>query len=163
MKKILCLMACIFMISCGKNSVSAFADTGGLAEEICRKSGWNMNNVYRETVDESFAFAFGISADEFDERVEYAVCLRETVDSKGRVLYVFEADEASDAIWLGQKIYAAYEFAPCDVAEKMTVAVSGKYVMLFKSDSAETESAAQSFRSLTGGALRFKKERNNHA
>lgn len=163
MKKILCLIACVFMISCGKNSVPAFADTGGLAEEICRKAGWDMNGIYRETVNESFAFAFGISADEFDERVEHAVCVRETVDSKGRELYVFEADEASDALWLGQKIYASYEFAPCDAAEKMTVAVSGKYVMLFKSDSAETENAAQSFRSLAGGALRFKKDRSNHA
>jgi hypothetical protein len=162
MKKIFCLMACMFMISCGRNSVPAFADMGDLAEEICRNAGWEMNGVYREAVDESCAFAFGISADEFDERVEYAICLRETVDSKGRALYVFEADEASDALWLGQKIYASYEFAPCDAAEKMTVAVSGKYVMLFKSDSVETESAAQSFRSLAGGALRFKKERSNN-
>ena len=163
MKKILCLLACIFLISCGKNSVPAFADMGNLAEAICQNAGWDMSGVYRENVDENFAFAFGISADQFDERVENAVCLRETVDNKGRALYVFEADEASDALWLGQKIYASYEFAPCDAAEKMTVAVSGKYVMLFKSDSTETERAAQSFRTLAGGALRFKKERDNHA
>ncbi len=163
MKKILWLLLAMFLFSCGKNAVSAFADTGNLAEEIYKKAGLDMNGVYRETLDENFAFAFGISSEEFDDRVEHAVCFRETVDTKGRALYVFEADEAGDALWLAQKIYGSYEFAPCDVAEKMTVACSGKFVMLFKSDAAEVDSAAQIFRSLSGGALRFKKDISNPA
>ena len=77
--------------------------------------------------------------------------------------FIFEADEENDALWLAQKIYDSYEFAPCDAAEKMTVASAGKYVMLFKSDGAEVDSASQIFRSFAGGALRFKKERANHA
>ncbi len=158
-KMLLFLFFGIFMISCGNRSVSA--DMGNLAEEIYRKAGWNLGGAYAEEVDESFAFAFGISADEFDDRVENAVCLRETVDSKGRALYVFEAEGENDALWLAGKIYGSYEFAPCDAAEKMTVASAGKYVMLFKSDFAEVESAAQSFRSLAGGSLRFKKDRTN--
>ena len=158
MKKILWLLLAVFLISCGKNAVSAFADTGNLAEEIYKKSGLDMGGVYRETIDENFAFAFGISSEEFDERVEHAVCFRETVDTKGRALYVFEADEENDALWLAQKIHASYEFAPCDAAEKMTVACSGKFVILFKSDASEVDKAAQIFRTLSGGALRFKKD-----
>ena len=162
-KMILLFVACIFMISFGKAFVFASADTGTLAEEICRKSGWNMSGVYCETVDKTFAFAFGISAKEFDERVEKAVCVRETVDTKGRELCIFETGEENDAIWLGEKIYASYEFAPCDVAEKMAIAVSGKYLMLFKSCAAEAESSVQTFRSLVGGTVRYKKELNHHA
>ena len=162
-KMILLFVACIFMISCGKAFVFASADMGDLAENICRKTGWDMNGIYRENVDKTFAFAFGISAKEFEERVELALCLRETVDTKGRAIYVFEADEENDALWLGEKIYAAYEFAPCDLAEKMTIAVSGKYLMLFKSNTAEAEKSVEVFRSLVGGTIRYKKELNHHA
>ena len=162
-KMILLLIACVFMMSCGRAFVFASADTGRLAEEIGRKSGWNMSGIYCENVDQTFAFAFGISVKEFDERVEKAVCLRETVETKGRALYVFEADEANDALWLGEKIYASYEFAPCDVAEKMMIAVSGKYLMLFKSCASEAENAVQVFRTLIGGTIRYKKELNHRA
>ena len=155
-------LAFVFMISLGKASVSASSDMGELAEDICRKAGWEMSGVYSEAVDKTNAFAFGIAAKEFEDRVETAVCLREIVDSKGRALYVFEADEEGDALWLGQKIYASYEFAPCDVAEKMVIAVSGNYLMLFKSQASEAESAVQVFRSFSGGTIRYKKELNNH-
>ena len=161
MKKLLFILLCIFTVSCGKNEVPAFANMGNLAEEIYRTAGMDMSGVYRESFDEAYAFAFGISAEDFDERVENAVCFRETVDTKGRTLYVLEAEDANDALWLAQKIYASYEFAPCDAAEKMAGACAGKYVMLFKSDAAEVDMAAQSFRTLAGGALRFKQEREN--
>ena len=156
-------LAFVFMISFGKTSVFASSDMGKLAEDICRKAGWEMHGVYSEALDKTAAFAFGVSAKEFEDRVEEAVCLRETVDSKGRALYVFEADEEADALWLGQKIYTSYEFAPCDVAEKMIIAVSGKYLMLFKSNASEAEYAVQTFRAFAGGAIRYKKELNNHA
>lgn len=164
MKKMMVFfLACVFMISFGKTSVSASWDMGALAEDICRKAGWEMNGVYSEAVDKTEAFAFGISTKEFENRVETALCLREIVDSKGRALYVFEADGENDALWLGQKIYTSYEFAPCDAAEKMIIAVSGKYLMLFKSNASEAESAVQTFRSFAGGTIRYKKELNNHA
>ena len=97
-------LAFVFMISLGKASVSASSDMGELAEDICRKAGWEMSGVYSEAVDKTNAFAFGIAAKEFEDRVETAVCLRESVDSKGRALYVFEADE----------IHIEPEFFGCD-------------------------------------------------
>lgn len=164
MKKIICMMMIgLFLVSCGEKSVPAFADMGSLADEICRGAGLDRDSVYREEVEEDSAFAFGISEEEFDRRVENAVCLREIVDSKGRALYVFEAESENDAAWLAQKLYASYEFAPCDAAEKMTVACAGKYVMLFKSSAAEIESAVSSFRALLGGTLRFRKDMDNRA
>ena len=164
MKKIICMMMIgLFLVSCGEKSVPAFADMGSLADAICRGAGMDRDSVYREEVDDDSAFAFGITEEEFDSRVENAVCLREIVDSKGRALYVFEAENENDSAWLAQKLYASYEFAPCDAAEKMTVACAGKYVMLFKSSAAEIESAVESFRALSGGALRFRKDMENHA
>ena len=164
MKKIICMMMIgLFLVSCGEKSVPAFADMGSLADAICRGAGMDRDSVYREEVDGDSAFTFGITEEEFDRRVENAVCLREIDDSKGRALYVFEAESENDSAWLAQKLYASYEFAPCDAAEKMTVACAGKYVMLFKSSAAEIESAVESFRALSGGALRFRKDMDNRA
>ena len=164
MKKLICMIFIgVFLVSCGESSVTAFSDMGGLADEICRAMGLDMSGVYREEVEDDSAFVFGMTEDEFDRRVENAVCLRELVDSKGRVLYVFEAESENDAAWLAQKLYGSYEFAPCDAAEKMTVACAGKYVMLFKSSASEIENAVSGFRALLGGTLRFRKDMENHA
>ena len=162
-KMIVMLMLGLCFSSCGNKAVAAFADMNGLAGEIYRGAGFDTSGIYAEEVDDDSAFAFGIAEEEFDRRVENAVCLRQTVDSKGRELYVFEAESASDALWLASTLYKAYEFAPCDAAEKMTVACAGKYVMLFKSASAEIESAVESFRALSGGALRFRKDLDNRS
>lgn len=162
MKKLIFLILLgICLISCGEKSVSAFADMGDLADGICRAAGLDMNGIYREEVDDDAAFAFGMTEEEFDSRVENAICLRDTVDSKGRELYVFEAENEADSLWLVQKLYASYEFAPCDVAEKMTVACAGKYVILFKSAASEVDSAVDGFRTLSGGALRYRKDMDN--
>ena len=151
----------LFLTSCGEKDVAVFADTNGLAAEIYRGAGLDASGIYTEEVDDDCAFAFGISEEEFDKRVENAVCVRQTVDSKGRELYVFEAESVSDALWLANVLYDSYEFAPCDVAEKMTVACVGQYVMLFKSASAEIDGVVDCFRMLSGGALRYRKDMDN--
>ena len=151
----------ICLISCGEKDVPAFADMGGFADEIYRNAGLDTSGVYLEEVDEDAAFLFGIAEEEFDRRVENAVCMRDVVDSKGRELYVFEAEKEADALWIAEQLYASYEFAPCDAAEKMTVACAGKYVMLFKSSAAEVDGAVSGFRSLTGGAIRYRKDMDN--
>ena len=151
----------LFLTSCGEKDVAVFADTNGLAAEIYRGAGLDASGIYTEEVDDDSAFAFGIAEEEFDKRVENAVCVRQTVDSKGRELYVFEAESASDALWLANALYDSYEFAPCDVAEKMTVACASKYVMLFKSSSAEIDRTVESFRTISGGALRYRKDMDN--
>jgi hypothetical protein len=162
MKKLIFMVILgICLISCEEKTVPAFADMGSLADGIFRAAGMDMNGIYREEVDDDVAFAFGMTEEEFDSRVENAVCLRDTVDSKGRELYVFEAENEDDSVWLAQKLYESYEFAPCDVAEKMTVACAGKYVILFKSSASEVDSAIDSFRTLSGGALRYRKDMDN--
>ena len=162
MKKLLFIIIVgLFLTSCGEKDIVVFADTNGLASEIYRGAGLDASGIYTEEVDDDCAFAFGISEEEFDKRVENAVCVRQTVDSKGRELYVFEAESSSDALWLANALYDSYEFAPCDVAEKMTVACAGKYVMLFKSASAEIDGVVDCFRGLSGGALRYRKDMDN--
>ena len=162
MKKwIYLIVLALCMTSCAKKDIAAFADMNGLAGEIYRRAGFDASGIYAEEVDDDSAFVFGIAEEEFDKRVENAVCVRQTVDSKGRELYVFEAESASDALWLAGALYDSYEFAPCDVAEKMTIACAGKRVMLFKSASAEIDGAVESFRVLSGGALRYRKDMDN--
>jgi len=160
-KLILLLLVGICLISCKQKDAPVLADVVTFADEIYRKAGLDVSGVYREELDDDRAFGFGISEEDFDSRVENAVCLRQTVDSKGRELCVFEAESEADALWLAQRIYGSYEFAPCDAAEKMTVACAGRRVMLFKSSASETESAVGSFRTLSGGALRFRKDMDN--
>ena len=162
MRKLLSILFLgICLISCGEKDVSAFADMGGFADQIYRNAGLDTSGIYLEEVDEDIAFMFGIVEEEFDRRVENAVCVRDVVDSKGRELYVFETEKEADALWVAEQLYASYEFAPCDAAEKMTVACAGKYVMLFKSSAAEVDSAISGFRSLTGGAIRYRKDIDN--
>ena len=160
-KLIFMLILGLCLTSCGEKDVAAFADVSSLADDIYRGAGLGTGGVYREEVDDDTAFVFGMTEEEFDKRVENAVCLRDTVDSKGRELYVFEAESENDALWLAQKLYASYEFAPCDAAEKMAVACAGRHVILFKSAAAEIDGAVDGFRALTGGALRFRKDMDN--
>ena len=162
MRKLLSMLFLgICLISCGEKDVSAFADMGGFADQIYRNAGLDTSGIYLEEVDEDIAFMFGIVEEEFDRRVENAVCVRDVVDSKGRELYVFETEKEADALWVAEQLYASYEFAPCDVAEKMTVACAGKYVMLFKSTVSEIDDVVDCFRTLSGGALRYRKDMDN--
>lgn len=164
MKKLIFMIVLgLCLTSCSEKDIAAFADMNGLAGEIYRGAGFDASGIYAEEVDDDAAFVFGITEEEFDKRVENAVCIRQTVDSKGRELYVFEAESASDALWLANALYGSYEFAPCDAAEKMTVACAGKHVMLFKSASSEIDGAVESFRSLSGGALRFRKDMDHRS
>ena len=164
MKKILLVFTiCLSFLlsSCGETVMSAFAEAEDRASSIYRQAGISMQNVYSEEIEDNFAFAFGIGREEFDEYVEDAVCLRQAVDSKGQTLYVFETEAEKDALWLAEHIYAGYEWAPCDPSEKLVIASSGKYVMLFKSGVKEADQVLESFRSLMGGTLRFRKDLHN--
>ncbi|MBQ7309733.1 MAG: hypothetical protein IJW87_06090 [Clostridia bacterium] len=164
MKKIvLCCFAVLLPLfaSCGEKTIPVYADVEDFAASLYARAGIEKSGIYREELEESSAFAFGLSRDEFDEYVDHAVCYRQLVDNKGQTLYLFETEAAGDSLSLAQKIYAKYEFPPCDAAEKMTVACSGRYVMLFKSTASEVDAAAEGFRTLSGGALRFRKDKNN--
>ncbi len=163
MKKIwMIVLLCFVLSSCGMNTaVPAFSDTNDLASELYIRSGLKTNNVYSEEVEDSLAFAFGISAEEFNEFVDSAVCYRQTVDSSGQTLYVFEMESEKDAAWFADKAYRCYDWAPCDVSEKISIASAGKYVILFKSSAKEVDKVLETFRTLSGGSLRFHKDLYN--
>ena len=156
------LLLTLFLTACGEKSVAVFSDTEDLAAAIYDRAGLEKNGVYCEDVEEDSAFAFGISKGDFDEYVDSALCYRQAVDRKGQTLYLFETESDRSSVQLAEKIYQGYEFPPCDAAEKMTVACSGKYVMLFKSSVTEVDAAVEGFRSASGGALRFRKDKNNY-
>ncbi len=163
MKKLSILLFLIcFLPSCGEKSVPVFADAQNLASAIYDRAGLEKDGIYCEEVEEDLAFAFGISKGDFDEYVDNALCYRQAVDDKGQTLYLFETESDRDSVSLAGKIYQGYEFPPCDAAEKMTVACAGKYVMLFKSDVSEVDAAVEGFRSASGGALRFRKDKDNN-
>lgn len=163
MKKIsILLLLTLFLTACGEKSIPVFSDTEDLAAAIYDRAGIEKNGVYCEEVENDLAFAFGISQGDFDEYVDSALCYRQAVDRKGQTLYLFETESDRDSVTLADKLYQGYEFPPCDAAEKMTVACAGNYVMLFKSNISEVEAAVEGFRSASGGALRFRKDKNNH-
>jgi hypothetical protein len=155
------LVLSLLLVSCSEESVPVWSDAEDLASAIYSRAGLEKSGVYAEEIEEDIAFAFGMQKEEFDAYVDHAVCYRQAVDRKGQTLYLFETEEGKDAVKLAEKLYGGYEFAPCDPAEKMTVACAGRYVMLFKSTRVEVDSALEGFRSLSGGALRFRKDMEN--
>ena len=164
MKKIgiaVILLISLMLVSCTQETLAVFADMEDLASTIYARAGLDKTGVYTEELDDDLAFAFGMGKEEFDDYVEKAICYRQAVDTKGQTLYLFETEADRNTVTLANKIYSNYEFAPCDPAEKMTVACSGKYVILFKSTATEVDAALESFRALSGGALRFRKDKNN--
>ncbi|MBQ8496157.1 MAG: hypothetical protein IJ489_01715 [Clostridia bacterium] len=165
MKKIgliVILLMSLVLTSCSEQTLAVFADMEDLASTIYARAGLEKSGVYTEELDDDIAFAFGMGREEFDDYVEKAICYRQAVDTKGQTLYVFETEADKNSVTLAGKLYDGYEFAPCDPAEKMTVACSGKYVILFKSTAAEVDAAVESFRALSGGALRFRKDMEHH-
>ena len=164
MKKIgiaVILLISLMLVSCTQETLAVFADMEDLASTIYARAGLDKTGVYTEELDDDLAFAFGMGKEEFDDYVEKAICYRQAVDTKGQTLYLFETGADRNTVTLANKIYSNYEFTPCDPAEKMTVACSGKYVILFKSTATEVDAALESFRALSGGALRFRKDKNN--
>ena len=164
MKKIgtiLLLLFSVLLTACSEKTIAVYADAEDLASEIYARAGLEKSGVYTEELHEDTAFAFGMKREEFDGYVDKAICYRQAVDTKGQALYLFETEDDKNSVALAEKIYGGYEFVPCDPAEKMTVACSGKYVMLFKSTADETDAALEAFRALSGGALRFRKDKNN--
>ncbi len=164
MKKIsiaILLLLSLALTACSEKTLAVYADTEDLASAIYARAGLEKAGVYTEELHEDIAFAFGMKREEFDDFVEKAICYRQAVDTKGQTLYVFETEDDKNSVTLANKIYGGYEFVPCDPAEKMTVASSGEYVILFKSTAAEVDAAIDAFRALSGGALRFRKDKNN--
>ena len=155
------LQAMFFCVSCSEATIPVFADAESFAASLYSRAGLDKNGLYCEEMDESLAFVFGLNKEEFDQWVDHALCYRQMVDEKGQTLYLFETEDGQDSATFAKKIYEGYEFAPCDPSEKMAVVCSGKYVMLFKSTQAEVDAAVDGFRSLSGGALRFKKDQDH--
>lgn len=151
-------LAAWMLSSCSKTAIPTFSDTKSLANAIYEESGFDMSAVYAEDFKSTSAFAFGISMTDYENAAKNGVVLRPSIDDKGQTLYVFEMKSAADARRLAEKISKGYEWAPCDNAEKLTIACAEEYLMLFKSTKEEVEDAVTSFRRLSGGGLAFRKD-----
>ncbi len=164
MRKRLFVYICILvgsLVACGKKSVPVFADAQALADSLYEKARLETDAIYTEDVEDTEAYLFGVTVADFDEMVDDAVCCRKLVDSNGQMLYVFDMESETDARTFANVFFEHYEFAPCDVAEKMTVISAGNYVIFFKSDVGEVDAAAEAFRALMDGRIDFQKEQFN--
>lgn len=164
MRKRLFVYICILvgsLVSCGKRSVPVFADADVLARSLYEKAGFETDAIYAEEVEDTDAFLFGVTVSDFDEMVDDAVCYRKLVDSNGQMMYLFDMESEDQAISFAKAFFEHYEFAPCDVAEKMTVISAGHYVIFFKSDAHEVDTAVEAFRALMDGRIDFQKEQFN--
>ncbi len=149
--------------ACARRSETVYADAGGLALSLYEEAGFSTDAIYGEQVVPTDAHLFGVTVTAFDEMVEDAVCWRKTVDSDGQLLYAMKMRSEKDARALAQCFYEHYEFAPCDAAQKLAVACSGDYFIVFKSSLGEVDAAVEAFRSLMDGRLRFERELYNRA
>lgn len=149
------------LASCGKRSVPEFESADSLAKGLYAEAGIELDEVYGETLEAGSAYLVGLSADEYEQKVEDAVVYRRMVDSDGQTLYAFRMKTEKTAADFAEDFYDGYEWAACDNAEKLVVACSGPWVIGFKSSAEEADMALRSFRTLSGGALSYYKEQMN--
>lgn len=152
-----CLLAAS-LVACGKRGVPVYTDADTLARSLYANAELGMDTIYAEELAGVDAFRFGVTIADFENAVEDAVCFRKTVDTNGQMLYALKMRSEEDAELMAKTFFAHYEFAPCDVAEKMAVVSAGNYVICFKSDMGEVDAAVESFRTLMNGNLGFEKE-----
>ncbi len=140
-----------------------YPDADTLARSLYAEAGFETENILAEGVKDTDAYLFGVSITDFDNMVEDVICYRKMVDTNGQLLYALKLRSSEDAERLAARFFAHYDFVPCDVAEKMAIASAGNYVIFFKSDSAEVDTAVEAFHSLMAGYVRFEKEMLNRA
>ena len=155
---ILMLMLAACLSGCAARSIPAYADASALAGSLYENAGLSSDALYAESLERVDAFRFGVTITDFDNMVEDAVCYRKTVDQNGQMLYALKMRSKEDSDAFAKAFYAHYEFAPCDVAEKMAIVSAGEYVIFFKSDVGEVDAAVEAFRTLMNGHLDFEKE-----
>ena len=158
----LCLICIVLLAaSCGKNAAPLFAgveDAKSLAAALYSHAGLETNGMFTEVIDRDSAYVFGMSGAEFDKLVKSAVVCRRAVDASGQTLYVLEMDTADAAALWAENFYNDYEWAACDNAEKLTVACAGKYLVAFKSNAGEVRVMDESFRTLSGNRVLYRRE-----
>jgi hypothetical protein len=147
--------------ACAKRSVPVFADAGELAGALYGEASLDTDAIYCERLKDTDSYLFGMTVTAFGDAVEDAVCWRKTIDSDGELLYALKLRSEEDARALAKCFYEHYEFAPCDAAQKLAVAASGDYVIVFKSALGEVDAAVEAFRTLMNGGLRYEKEMYN--
>ena len=168
LKKVVCallspLLLAAGLTSCGKHAMPVFENADSLAREIYSGAGFEMSEVYKETLGAGSAYLVRLSSEEYEQMIEDAVVYRKMVDSDGQALYVFQMKTEKASADFARRYYDDYEWAACDNAEKLVVACAGPWVIGFKSSAEEADTALQSFRALSGGALSYYKEQSNRS
>ncbi len=151
------------LAACAKRSMPIYADADTLARSIYTEAGFETDAVFTQNLENTDAYLFGMTVADFENQVEDAICYRKLVDSNGQMLYALKLRSAEDASALAAAFFSHYDFAPCDVAEKMAIAAAGEYVIFFKSDMGEVDAAVEAFHKLMGGVIGFEKQRMNRA
>lgn len=148
----------VVFVSCGRTAAPEYESADMLADKLYTEADLNRDGVYAEHLDSSSAYIFGLSITDFNKTVKNAVVYRRSIDSDGQTLYALEMNTQDAAALLAEDYYNHYEWAACDNSEKLVVACAGRYVLLFKSNSAEADAALEGFRKLSGGRLLYHRE-----
>ncbi|MBQ9748907.1 MAG: hypothetical protein IJV98_09000 [Clostridia bacterium] len=146
------------LVACTKRSVPVYADAGELARSVYEAASFDTEAIYGTSVRATDAYLFGVTVSDFERMVEDAVCWRRTVDSDGEMLYALKTRSEKDARTLARSFLSQYEFAPCDAAQKLAVAATGTYLIVFKSSIGEVDAAVEAFCSVMDGHLLFERE-----
>ncbi len=150
------------LCACAKRERPVFADAETLARSVYAGASISEEGVYTEPIGGDRSYLLSLSDGEFSEMVSDAVCLRNFVDEKGRMLYAVCLQDGVEGEAVARAFFTHYDFAPCDPSEKMTVLAAGEYLVFFKSSAEEVEAAEDAFRRLMG-SVDYESEKDNRS
>ncbi len=156
----------VFVVSltaCARREQIVFADADALADAIYEKAALSHETLYQEALGAEQAYLFGMERAEFEGGVTEAICCRKSIDDNGQLIYVLKLSDPRETVRLCSRLFARYDFVPCDPAEQMAVLGAGEYLVFVKSERGEVERTSDAFRTLMGGRLDFENEKDNYA
>lgn len=145
-------------VSCGKHMRTDLEGSAhDVALRIYEEAGEDSANAYEESVDAENAYIFGISEEDFREKVAEAAVFHPSELSGGRTLCVIVAKDEADARELYARLYDEYDWAPCDPADSMAFMKFGKYIVTVKDEREETAKLCRAFSAISdgGATVRF--------
>ncbi len=139
----------LLLLSCALSSCGREATPMPAAETVLftllEESGYGASERWTEVINETYYDGLGINAEAYASSVRDAVICRPLTDTSGEMICVFRTDSHMAAEALAEALYRAFEFPPCDLAEKLTVACVEECVLLVKADAAEADRISDDF------------------
>ena len=148
----------LVLVSCGKHMRTDLEGSAhDVALRIYEEAGENTAMAYEEIVNAENAYIFGISEEDFREKIAEATVFHPSELSGGRTLCVIVSKDEATAKELYARLYDEYDWAPCDPSDSMAFMRFGKYIVTVKDGREETAKLCRAFSAISdgGATVRF--------